>query len=168
MFALGLPGFVLIKMFSPMFVAHEDTTTPTRPATLSLTANTIGSLALFFLFRHLGCMPHLGIAVALTLGGWLSAGLLWRRLRELGYLEADSRLKQWLPKIIACSVFMGLAVWPCAGLPAPWPSADNAAVVRGGTLAVLALVGFATYAVSVIALGAMPMDRLKRFGRRAL
>ena len=50
-FALGLPAFVLIKVFSPAYFAREDTATPMRYATISLTANTIGSAGLFFLFR---------------------------------------------------------------------------------------------------------------------
>ena len=53
-FALGLPSFVLIKVFSPAYFAREDTATPMRYAALSLTANTLGSVALFFLFRSIG------------------------------------------------------------------------------------------------------------------
>ena len=72
-FALGLPSFVMIKVFSPAYFAREDTRTPMRYAVISLTANTVGSVALFWLFGWLGYMPHLGIAVATTLGGWLNA-----------------------------------------------------------------------------------------------
>ena len=36
-------------------------------------------------------MPHLGIAVATTLGGWLNAGLLYRTLVRRGTLHADAR-----------------------------------------------------------------------------
>ena len=39
-FALGLPSFVMIKVFSPAYFAREDTATPMRYAVLSLTANT--------------------------------------------------------------------------------------------------------------------------------
>ena len=45
-FALGLPSFVMIKVFSPAYFAREDTATPMRYAVLSLTANTLGSIAL--------------------------------------------------------------------------------------------------------------------------
>ena len=47
-FALGLPAFVLIKVFSPAFFAREDTRTPMQIAVVSLLANTAGSIALFF------------------------------------------------------------------------------------------------------------------------
>ena len=81
---------MLIKVFSPAYFAREDTTTPMSYAALSLTANTIGSIALFFLFRAMGLMPHLGIAVATTLGGWLNAGLLYATLVKRGYFVADA------------------------------------------------------------------------------
>ena len=48
----------------------------------------VGSIALFFLFRSLGLMPHLGIAVATTLSGWMNAYLLWSALKA----AATSRL----------------------------------------------------------------------------
>ena len=99
-FALGLPSFVLIKVFSPAYFAREDTATPMRYAALSLTANTLGSIALFFLFRRLGFMPHLGIAVATTLGGWLNAGLLYATLVRRGNFVADARLGRALPRIV--------------------------------------------------------------------
>ena len=64
-----------------------------RYAAISLTVNTLGSIALFFLFRALGLMPHLGIAVATTLGGWLNAGLLYATLVRRGDFVADARLQ---------------------------------------------------------------------------
>ncbi|MCU0733808.1 MAG: murein biosynthesis integral membrane protein MurJ, partial [Hyphomonas sp.] len=69
LFALGLPAFVMIKVFSPAFFAREDTKTPMRYATISLTANTLGSIALFYLFRAWGWQPELGIAIATSAGG---------------------------------------------------------------------------------------------------
>ena len=109
-FALGLPAFVLIKVFSPAFFAREDTRTPMRFATISLTLNTLGSAGLFFLFREIGIMPHLGIAVATTLGGWLNAGLLWMGLRRAGHFAADARLLRALPMIVLSSIAMGAAL----------------------------------------------------------
>lgn len=165
-FALGLPGFVLIKVFSPMFFAHEDTRTPMRYATISLTANTIGSLGLFFLFRHLGWMPHVGIAVASTLGGWLNAWLLWRRLAQLKHFEADRRLLAALPKILACSLVMGAVLLVCAGLLAPWFADSQSSLVRAAALSALVLSGLLSYLICVVLTGALPTDRLKRFGGR--
>ncbi len=110
-FAIGLPSFVLIKVFSPAYFAREDTRTPMIYATISLTANTLGSIALFFLFRSYGWMPHLGIAVATTLGGLLNAGLLYATLAKRGFFVADRRLKRALPRIVLASAIMGVVLW---------------------------------------------------------
>lgn len=144
-FALGLPSFVLIKVFSPAYFAREDTKTPMRFAVISLTANTLGSIALFFLFRHLGWMPHLGIAVATTLGGWMNAGLLWVGLKRLGHFDTDARLRAALPRIVLASVVMGLALLIGADLLAPWLHATNGTLVRVLALGLLVGAGLAIY-----------------------
>ena len=92
-FALGLPAFVLIKVFQPAYFAREDTRDADAVRGVSsLAVNTLGSIALFFLFRS-RLMPHLGIAVATTLGGWLNAGLLLATLVRRGHFVADARLR---------------------------------------------------------------------------
>ena len=165
-FALGLPSFVLIKVFSPAYFAREDTKTPMRYAVISLTANTFGSIALFFLFRRLGLMPHLGIAVATTLGGWLNAGLLYATLVERGAFEADARLKRTLPKILLASVLMGAALWVSAAALEPWFAPQTGILARTGGLAALVGAGLLSYAVAVLALGALDMGQLRRLAKR--
>jgi putative peptidoglycan lipid II flippase len=164
-FALGLPGFVLIKVFSPIYFAHEDTRTPMRYATISLTANTVGSIALFFLFRHWGWMPHLGIAVASTLGGWLNAWLLARRLLHAGHFEADLRLKAALPKIVVSAMVMGAALWLTAQALEPWLASSSSPGHRAAGLISLVVTGLATYTAAIIITGAFPIGRLRRMGR---
>jgi putative peptidoglycan lipid II flippase len=165
-FALGLPSFVLIKVFSPAYFAREDTATPMRYASLSLAANTAGSVALFFLFRSLGLMPHLGIAVATTLGGWLNAGLLYRTLARRGEFVADARLERSLPRILAASAIMGLALWPLAVALAPQLAAASALAVRVSALALLVGTGIIVYAAAAFALGAVSLRQLRGQLRR--
>jgi putative peptidoglycan lipid II flippase len=160
-FALGLPSFVLIKVFSPAFFAREDTRTPMRFAGISLIANTIGSVALFFLFRRIGIMPHLGIAVATTLGGWLNAILLWAALRRHGYFIADARLNRALPKIVASSIAMGGALWLLATALSPWLMPSTHSPVRLGALALLVLLGGAIYFALAHVTGAARLDSLR-------
>ena len=89
-----------------------------RYAVISLTANTLGSIGLFFLFRWQGLMPHLGIAVATTLGGWLNAALLHRTLIRRGDFVAR-RPPQTRPArlIMVSSIAMGAASGCRGGLP---------------------------------------------------
>lgn len=165
-FALGLPAFVLIKVFSPAFFAREDTKTPMRYAVISLTANTAGSILLFFVFRALGWMPHLGIAVATTLGGWMNAGMLWLSLHRQGQFMLDQRVRRSLPMIILSSIIMGAGLLGGAELLSPWLSANNHALVRMASLGVLVTAGLLLYFACAHVSGAFRLGALKSAMRR--
>jgi len=166
LFAFGLPAFVLIKVFSPAYFAREDTRTPMRYATLSLTANTLGSIALFFLFRHLGLLPQLGIAVATTLGGWLNALLLWRTLIGRRHFHFDRRLGRALLMIVLSSLVMALVLSVSSGLYAAWLDHSQPLLVRGPALAALVGAGLLTYGLMILATGTLSLAQLRRFLRR--
>jgi putative peptidoglycan lipid II flippase len=159
-FALGLPSFVMIKVFSPAFFARQDTATPMRYAVLSLTANTLGSIALFFLFRTLGLMPHLGIAVATSLGGWLNAGLLYRTLINRGDFVPDARLMCALRLMVLSSLIMGVAVWGTATVLQEWFAAPGV-VLRASGLALLVTAGLAVYGAAALISGAVEVRQLR-------
>ena len=165
-FALGLPAFVLIKVFSPAFFARHDTATPMRFAGWSLTANTIGSVGLFFLFRHIGWMPHLGIAVATTLGGWMNALLLWRGLAQHGHFEADARLRRALPMIVVSSLVMGVALYAAARWLDPWLASSAGLVARFSALAALVGAGGIVYFLAAQLTGAVRLGQLGAAFRR--
>lgn len=165
-FALGLPAFVLIKVFSPAYFAREDTKTPMRYAAISLTANTLGSIALFFIFRNLGWMPHLGIAIATSLGGWLNAYLLWSTLRTQGAFQADDRLRRNLPLIALASIAMGAALYWAAGAFAGQLHASHGILVNTAALAALVTFGMVVFGAMILATGVMSPTQFKRFTRR--
>jgi putative peptidoglycan lipid II flippase len=165
-FALGLPSFVMIKVFSPAYFAREDTRTPMRYAVVSLSANTVGSVVLFWLFRWLGYMPHLGIAVATTLGGWLNALLLYRTLLTRGYFVADARLGRVMPMILLSSAMMGITLWLTADWLDPWLASTQGLPTRGTSLAILVGIGLLVYAGAILATGALGFRQLESFLRR--
>lgn len=164
-FALGLPAFVMIKVFSPAYFAREDTKTPMHFAVISLTANTLGSIALFFVFKSVGLMPHLGIAVATSLGGWLNAGLLYVTLVKRGHFAADARLRRALPLMLLSSLAMGGVLWFLAdALDASF--GDGTLHWRVAILAGLVGSGLAVYVVAVLLTGAVNLQELRRFLQR--
>ena len=165
-FALGLPAFVMIKVFSPAYFAREDTKTPMRYATISLTVNTLGSIALFFLFRHFGMMPQLGIAVATTFGGWLNAWLLWSTLKKRGDFESDARLRRNLPLIAVASAAMALVLVIAARAAAPYLQPERGFLVEASALAGLVALGLVVFAAVILLTGVMSRDQLGRFLRR--
>jgi putative peptidoglycan lipid II flippase len=106
-FAIGLPAFVLVKVFSPAFFAREDTKTPLYFSLANIAVNIIGSFILFFGFG----LGFISIVIATTVGAWLNVYLLASRLRTLGHFRWDPRLKSRLPRICASAILMGLAVF---------------------------------------------------------
>ena len=110
-FSVGLPAFVLIKVFQPAFFAREDTRTPMWFAGISMIVNVVASLALFYWFSAIGLMPHVGIALATSAAGWVNAILLWLALMHRGGFGWDAKLTRNLPIIAAASVLMGVILW---------------------------------------------------------
>jgi putative peptidoglycan lipid II flippase len=161
-FALGLPAFVMIKVFSPAYFAREDTKTPMRFAAISLVANTLGSVALFFAFRKLGFLPQLGIAVATTLGGWLNAGLLWSTLVKRGHFALDARMGRAFAAILFSSVVMGAALVAMAHVLGSYFASDRSFAVHVAALTALIAAGFAVYAAIVLATGTLKLRQLRK------
>lgn len=160
MFALGLPAFVMIKVFSPVYFAREDTKTPMRYAIISLTANTLGSIALFFLLRHLGMMPQLGIAIATTLGGWLNAYLLWSTLRRHNDFVADARLRRNIPLIVVASLAMSGALLTTSHYLEPHLGAGSHFLEKSSALALEVGIGFVVFSTVIMASGVMTLRQL--------
>jgi putative peptidoglycan lipid II flippase len=78
MFAVALPGFVLVKILSPAFFAHEDTRSPLRYASGAVAANLAVSLATFTWFGHVG------LAWATAVSAWTHVLLLYLGLQRRG------------------------------------------------------------------------------------
>ncbi|MFM7083552.1 MAG: murein biosynthesis integral membrane protein MurJ, partial [Hyphomicrobium sp.] len=166
LFAVGLPAFVLIKVFSPAYFARHDTKTPMTYAGWSLTANTIGSVVLFFLFRSLGWFPHLGIAVATTLGGWMNALLLYKGLTDKNHFIVDQRLKKALPRIFFSAVLMGIFLYFSAFLMKEIMSGISVTYLNFFALVVLVATGMLFYFLVILLTGAASLQQLRSIVRR--
>jgi putative peptidoglycan lipid II flippase len=165
-FALGLPSFVLIKVFQSAFFAREDTRTPMRFAAVNLAVNVVGSIVLFFAFQALGFWPHVGIAIATSLSGWINAALLWATLRRRGEVVADARLKRNLTLISLASLAMGGAIWLALPPLSPYLAAGQALPTKAAALGLLVALGAAVFGAIVLATGALPLRGLRRLLRR--
>ena len=161
-FAWGLPAFVLIKVFSPAFFAREDTKTPMRFAGVSMVVNVVLSLTLFYALKLNGIMPHLGIAIATTVAGWVNALLLWRALAKNGQFEFDAQLKRNLPLILLASLFMGACVWWGARWAMPYLVNDNGLWVQITALGALITTGVAVFAAAIQIFGVAHLPSLLR------
>lgn len=161
-YAVGLPAFVLIKVFSPAYFAREDTKTPMIFAGISVAVNVVGSLALFFWFRQQGIMPHIGIAIATTVAGWVNAFLLWITLVRRGHFSADARLRRCLPLTALSSLVMGVTLWLVAGLLIDYFAPGSGFISQLLALSGLVGLGLAVFATTAQLTGAANLPALVR------
>ncbi|MEL6746660.1 MAG: murein biosynthesis integral membrane protein MurJ [Pseudomonadota bacterium] len=161
-FAIGLPAFVLIKVFSPAYFAREDTRTPMIFAGVSVIVNIALSLMLFFGFQALGISPHIGIAIGTTAAGWVNAVLLWATLVRRGHYRADAGLARSLPRIALASVVMGSVVFGLAYLMGDLLAAGAHRGLQIAALAGLVGAGIVVYAGLAHLTGAVHLPSLLR------
>ncbi|MEM6666793.1 MAG: murein biosynthesis integral membrane protein MurJ, partial [Pseudomonadota bacterium] len=138
-FAIGLPAFVLIKVFSPGFFAREDTVTPMRFAAIGVVVNIAGSLALF------PVIGHVGIAVATTLSGWINALLLGATLLRRGHWARDPVLLRRLPRMLLATVAMGVVLMGVAFVLADWMAPERLLLEKVVALGVLVGAGISVF-----------------------
>ena len=157
---MGLPFFVLIKVFSPGYFAREDTVTPMRYGAVAVVLNVIVSVVLFPL------VGALGIAAATSFSSAVNALLLAVTLYRRGHLAGDPRLAQRLGRIFLAAVAMGGVLLVLGEILVPW--FDRQASFVWNVTALMALVGGGMAAFGIAALGfrAVTIADLKALLRR--
>jgi len=91
--AVGLPAYVLIKIFSSSFFARQDTLTPVYTACAGVVVDIGLSLAL------MGTFHQVGIAFATAAAAWVNALWLGYLLWRGGHLRFEARLKKFSSRI---------------------------------------------------------------------
>lgn len=125
-----------------------------------MVVNVVGSLVLFFVLPRFGLMPHIGIAIATTLAGWVNTLLLWATLGRRGHFHIDTRLRRTLPLIALSSLVMGLTVWLAAAALGPWLGPGQALLVEAFALGGLIVLGVAIFGLALSLTGALKLGEL--------
>ena len=102
-FAIGIPGYVLVRVLQPGYFARENTKTPMLIAGVTVIVNIVFSIMLF------DSLGHIGIAIATSIAAWVNVALLLFGLRN--FWKPDARLKSRMPKIFIASIIMGSLLW---------------------------------------------------------
>ena len=64
-------------------------------------------------------LGHAGLALAISLGAWLNAGILWHRLRKAGIYRPQPGWALFVLKVAAAVAVMSIALWLAADA-SPW------------------------------------------------
>jgi putative peptidoglycan lipid II flippase len=154
--ALGLPGFVLVKVFLPPFLAREAIRLPLVAALAGVAVNL---LVTPLLVRH--GFSSRAAAIGVSLSAWANALVLFVALLANGRFALEPVAWRRLPAIVAATAIMAgallLALEPLRPLlrqPTPFP-------VRALALGLVCLAGVAIHLVAARLLGAFVWDGLR-------
>jgi putative peptidoglycan lipid II flippase len=158
-YAVGLPAFVLVKVLAPGFFAHRNTKTPVKVAITALILNLVATLLL------MRWLEHVGVAIALSVSGWVQALALLILLARHGHFRLDGRAKDKIPRIAAATAAMVAVLWVLRAVLAP--ALAGATFWRLAALAALIAAGFVAFAAAALMLGVTDWrelrGRLRRF-----
>ncbi len=158
-YAAGLPAFVMVKVMAPGYFARQDTKTPVKIAALTMAVNVALTLALGWL------LAQTGIAMALSIAGWVNALLLIAVLRRRGHFAPDARLRRVVPRILLAALGMAALLLALEHVLAGALAGRFAAKLAA--LAALIGGGLGGFALLALLLGIADLGELRRrLGRR--
>ncbi|WP_158968644.1 murein biosynthesis integral membrane protein MurJ [Chachezhania sediminis] len=158
LYGLGLPAFVLQKVFQPLFFARQDTKTPFRYAVVAMVVNAVIAIAGSLLIGWVAAV------IASTISAWVMVWLLMRGSRPMGEVaQIDDRFRRRIWRICLSSAIMAVVLVAGAWLLGP-------ALVMGGwrylALAGLVALGIVTYFVAAHVTNALRLSEIRSAMRR--
>ena len=155
-YSVGLLGLILIKVLAPGFYAQQNIRTPVKIAVFTLIITQL--LNLVFIVP----LQHAGLALAISVGACINAGLLFWQLRKQKLFVAQPGWTKYLLKlVVAVSVMSAVLV----GLMQLMPAWDQGHMLeRFMRLGALVVAGVVVYFGMLLLLGL----RLRDFARKSL
>jgi len=161
-YAVGLPGFMLVKVLAPAFYSRKDPRTPVRIAVVALLTNMVLNLVFVVPMVLLEIpAPHAGLALATSLAAWVNAGLLFHTLKDRGIYRPQAGWRRLFLQLgLAGAVLGGGLYWWVPGIQSwlQWPAS-----VRVASLVMWVAAGAALYFLSLRVCGV----ELRRLWRHA-
>jgi putative peptidoglycan lipid II flippase len=154
-YSTGLVGLILVKVLAPGFYARQNIKTPVKVAIVSLAATQVMNLVLVW---HL---KHAGLALAISIGACVNAGVLYVLLRRAGIYRPQPGWAIFTLKLGLAVYAMGAVLWLTTGTASEWLAAS--ALHRAARLTGVVALGAAAYFASLWILG----FRLRDFNRKA-
>jgi putative peptidoglycan lipid II flippase len=155
---VGLPAYVLVKVFQPAFFSREDTRTPVWVAAGALLIN----IALnFWVVPRYGIV---GLAAATAFTSTLNVLTLYTLLQLRGWFRLTGRLAgRIVRQLVATAVMSALLIWL---MPLMTERYGGNVIERIWSLAVLVIGGGVTFFVTAYLVGALDKDLLAQMRRR--
>jgi len=110
-YGLGLPAFLLVKIFAPAFFARQNTKTPVRIGIIALISNMVYNLIFVLPMIYLDFVaPHTGLALASALSAWQQALMLYRQLGRDEIYKASSQIAGFALRLIPAILLLSVTL----------------------------------------------------------
>lgn len=152
-YSVGLPAFILIKIFAPAFFARQDMKTPVRIGIIALISNMVFNLILVLPMVWLGfAAPHTALAIATSLSAWQQAYLLYSKLDKRNIYRVSAELIGFTQRLLLPWLLMAIVIWVLSN--GDWHSltASSRAVKLLGIIAA----GATSYLIALLLVGIRP------------
>lgn len=157
-YAIGLPAYVAVKVYSSAFWSQQDTLTPVKISIVVTVGNILLALCL------IQFMGVVGIALATGLVGWIHIFMLHKKLKGHESLYFDERLKYVAPRMIFSSGLMAVVVSIVGLLLKDFFNDGTFHQILA--LVALILAGVITYGLAVTLTGAIKLQDIKKYFKR--
>jgi len=155
-YSVGLLGLILIKVLAPGFYARQNIKTPVKIAIFTLLATQVMNLVFVFGLN----LAHAGLALAISLGACLNAGLLYYYLRHDGIFQPQPDWILFLLKLLVAVSAMGAVLWFGMGAESNW--LDYGFAEKMLRIAMLVAGGAGTYFLALWLQGIRLQDFMRR------
>lgn len=153
-FAIGVCGFIFVKVLAPGFFARQDTKTPMKIAVIAVIVNVLLSIVL------VKVMAHAGLALAISIAAWCNSILLFAVLL---YKKVFMPKAGWLWFLLRIAIAVTLMCASLLWLDKPvelWY--QQGLWQRVADLSVMVVCAVVTYFVALLLLGVRPHQLLLR------
>ncbi len=152
-FALGLPAYLMVKIFSTSFFARHDTKIPLQGALLGVLTNVVFDVLLIV------PLQYVGIALATAIASWVNAGWLIYKLQQRKFFTPDERLQSRFPRfIVGCIAMAGILEIMARVWHDPLHSTE---LYRAVALVGIIFIGMFVYGVAIYWLKALDISELR-------
>ena len=150
--AIGVSGFIFIKVLAPGFFAQQDTKTPVKIAVVAVVVNIVMSFIL------VGSFKHVGLALSVSISAWVNALLLLTILMVRKSYRPQSGWLWYLLRVAVAVAAMGFCLQWLNAAPEVWFAQST--WQRIGSLSVLIAAAVLTYFIVLLLLGVRPKQLL--------
>lgn len=136
-FAVGIPAFMLVKVFATVFYSRQNIKTPVKIAIVAVIFNICFAMGLLFPLKHAG------LALATSLTSMFNAGLLFWIIKKNKYYVSKAGWKIFWVQLLVANLILALFLWVAAADLTMWLHWD--AITRIWHLAILCLAAITIY-----------------------